>query len=1228
MARRVLGTTNKPNRVISTQPTNNGVERAAGSIATKPGKPPNKKPTTTSPAKTSSTIAVFPVTVGKKPSAVNEQLDLSDLDLQNQQFKPTERHGISAYRSEVVAVSGFKPIYDGWAPTSTGKMLDNQEQLLAVRTETLVEFMLAMKKWNQDAYDKATQSVKTDVDLSLEQVGRIIEAYRRFSASTTQAKAKFDIRNIPASAYTTPLRMTMRDLFEASMQYDKSEFDSFSNTKLWLQMCQDMKSVLENYSYSLLGSLDRNRFEDKNPIVIDTSYDAGRFRVDSLKGIGNASAPATFASIVNGLPNQGSDRVKVLLHTLSKELRSSKALGSDPSLATSFRQRYAATISPSLSPWQVMIGSSGPDIYTKSNAPAEMSLVSFAQVSTGIVDSTSIVLPFESKFVDSKLTQGNPSFTPGTSYYVDSVLDITRTTTPSFNTDPLVRFASGLSDSVSELTKNTYSILQLLDTKSVLSPTGLSTRMFTALKNSTSGLLDVQRIDTSQGATLAVFKLANTDTQLKNMLFQWFLFAGVVSQSNQNSKTAFKILGNELANTQSLSYVKRVAGIQVSLSNIGTETNRFHMYLSALAQDIEDRVFYLASGRPIPEFRSLIPDGTTTETTYSPVSVLNLDALSEDGRPVFLSEGYIKTTLMNCIKANASTNNLMKECMAVFAQVIDAACENAKTVYLEDNTTLTRLNGLSTSTLSMILFESFVCLADMFTPAQFGNSRYKTRLNLLVDIKRTKMLTAGIDSVTGNTPPPPAGTSVKIYQYVENLRLEQARWGPEYPKILTSLRDIMEKLVNEQKIVECFLHVFDVISRSITEAKQSMVNAFNNTTLTAFLGYVGGDTNVLETIKNPSQIRGSVFLYEEMREHLANDQLINGLTPQLGVRSFVTPQEKTLMTITLAQPKYRIKADERLRILTVGIPVGMSQTALSDRTTTRQSNLLLRNKQSDVVRIKVYKRDARYDDIVFYPQEWLVDLSLFFPQQSVIDSNPVFTEAYDQLLSRINLVDYALPESTKGVTLSSMATSDDYSFLTEEDRKRLFATHVESKVLEDYLQLMTGMDVSEPRFTVAGSSSAASSAFNKELSTLVRSYVLSQRGVNLPQSLTFEEMLSPSDTSVPGDIKSLLRCLVYGVIDTDPRKSIYQHCVSSRLFERVFHLPVNTDVGWFVDLDMTTSTESGKRAIRQSFVQDMLIETPDANSPKGVAVQFRATDPQSDILFADFFVTMEPANLL
>lgn len=1218
MALRIRGRSNKPNN-LSTQPRKTDVVRSSGvTISTAP--PPNLK----APARASSTVAVFPVRVGK-PKPGNEQIDLSDLDLQNQQYKPTERHGISAYRSEIVAVTGFKPIYDGWSSTSTGQMLDNQEQLLAVRIETFVEFMLAVKKWNQDAYNKATESVRNGVDQNNEQVGRIIEAYRRFSASTTQAKSKFDIRNIPTSAYTTPQRMTMRDLFEASMQYDKSEFDSFSNTKLWLQMCQDLKSILENYSYGLMGSIDRNRISDKNPTVIDTSYDPFRFRVESLKSVSNASVPATFTSVLNGLPYLGTDRIKVLLHTLSKELRASKALGTDDALATSFRQRYAATVTPSLSPWQVMIGSSGPDIYTKSNAPAELSLVSFAQVPTGGESSTSIVLPFESKFVDSKLTQGNPSYAPGTSYYVDSVLDITKTSTPSFNTDPLVRFASGLSDSVAELTKNTSSLLQLADTKSVISPNGIVCRLNVALKNSTSGLLDVQNIDTSQGSILAVFKLANKDTQLKNRLFQWYLFAGVVSQSNQNSKTAFKILGNELGNTQSLSYVKKIAGIQVDLTSIESSLNRYHMYLEALAQDIEDRVFYLASGRPIPEFRSLIPDGTTTQTSYSPVSVLNLEALNADGRPVFLSEGYIKTTLMNCVKPSGSTNNLMKECMAMFGQIIDASCEDAKTVYLTENTTLTKLNGLSTSTLSLLLFEAFVCFADLYTPAQFGNSRYKTRLNLLVDIKKNKMTRAAIDSVIGVKAPPPNGTSVQIYQYIENLRLEQFLWGPEFPKIMTSLSDILDKVNNEQKTVQNFLHVFQVINRSITEAKQGMVNAFNNTTLQSFLEYVGGDTNILETIKNPSQTRGSVFLYEEMREHLANGQLINGFTPQLGVRSFVTPQEKTLMTVALSQPKYRIKADERLRVLTVGVPVGMSQTALSDRTTTNRSNLLLRNKQSDVVRIKVYKRDARYDDIVFYPQEWLVDLSLFFPQQSIVDSNPVFTETYEQLLSRISLVDYALPESTKAVTLSSMVTNEEYDFLTEQDKRRLFSTHVESKVLEDYLQLMTGMDISEPRFTVA---STSTSVFNKELSTLVRSYMLSQRGVSLPQNLTFEEMLSPSNTSIPGDIKSVLRCLVYGTIDTDPKKSIYNHCVSSRLFERVYHLPVNTDVGWYVDLDMTTSTESGKRAIRQSFVQDMLIETPDTGSPTGVKVEFKPTDPQSDILFADFFVTMEPANLL
>ena len=101
-------------------------------------------------------------------------------------------------------------------------------------------------------------------------------------------------------------------------------------------------------------------------------------------------------------------------------------------------------------------------------------------------------------------------------------------------------------------------------------------------------------------------------------------------------------------------------------------------------------------------------------------------------------------------------------------------------------------------------------------------------------------------------------------------------------------------------------------------------------------------------------------------------------------------------------------------------------------------------------------------------------------------------------------------------------------------------------------------------------------------------------------------------------VQDIIRLIAFGSQMFEPA-SVRQQIVGSKLFDRVFHIPVTTE-NFEVDFDLTRSTESGRKAILQNFIQQRILETSDGRL---VFSNQSLESAQADIVFADFFVTIE-----
>jgi len=1189
-------------------------------------------------------------------------LDMTETSVNNNQFEAIEKNGVSSFRPEIIAVADFVPVYKGKTQevhlTDGGLYMQLQNQMLEVRRETLVRNLSSLSKWNSKVADEAFVDVDQSFNKELQRTTKTTDFYERFISALESSKENLNIRNVATipDIYGRGEFLSMPNFFEKSLQFSKANQQFYSNTKLFLQFCSDLRAVLENYSFELLDLSDSDRVNDTDPIDVDNTYttkDGFSFSIDLIRSLytpQNASNSVIFNSTLSSLPHDPADRIKLLVTLLSKEYRVSKNLsnsGTSKVLLDKFSQENSGN------PFDNITGIPGDTIFD--SPTGANSLSSLAHVGLG---SNAIVLPFEKKYVDTD-TSGK-TFVPGSSYFFDTIL--ASSTATEFNTKPYVDFCDRFTDITNSATSMINTLLQLEDknSSSRINPKVMIDSFLFSTKTSISGLLETKSINKDQGATLALIKLANTDSKLKNMLFQFVIFAGIASQTPTDQKKVFADLASELKTTSAISYARIIARLSVDLTD---ESKRgiLQSYLQDLAQDIEDRVFLLVSGRAIPK-RTVSTKLAALDSSYSSVANLGLVNFDLDRRVIFLDDGNIKTILMSMVVPSSNaTTTILKEFLNIANELTIAANTNGVSSYLlPDGSGRTRYNFLSTSMQLLLMFEVISSLSEKFTFANFAKAKYANKILLEVDARSNHFMHESISQVlvgfsAAGQPPPPAPPVTKAssqqayadawnasllatkaayeanlpqnrlsnYQTTENARLAAALTapvklqtppGPEHIELKNSLTIIISKITNENEVISKFLKLINQFNGQLRNGKTILLNTFNSTTLQNFL--VENSVVDLNVIKNPSQLRTSTYLFRELTSGVSSETSTtneNSKFEKLIIDDNPIQEKLMMLSSLLKEPQYGIdsRADERLRIISVGIPAGMSKK-LSERIQLSKINReSFFDRQSDVIKIKIYKRDSRFGDIVFKPKTFLFDLSLFQSTQEIKRIQPRDGESFEQLLGRDRLSDLQVPKKNVTSTLETLKTNSTYSFLADSQKTSLFYNHVQSYLLETYLMLMTGMKLREETFTTDDIGDYGL-ALNAKLESALKSYIQNTYSENVG-NLSMQQVLS-SET-ISQEAKDVANLFTYGSKKFEP-SIMRKQVVGPKLFDRIFHIPMSTE-GFEIDFELTRATDSGRQALVQNFIQEKISETEDGKT------LFQSTQQLDDVVFADFFASIE-----
>jgi hypothetical protein len=1209
-----------------------------------------------------------------------ETLSLSQLSIDNKEFQPVSPHGISKLRPEIISLMDYEPIYfgDSTVLNDVGILMDVQYQARHLREQTFFQLMRGIQRSDQS---QQLQNIQNEFAASFQRVNSSADFYQNTIIAIETAKNGLDLKTIPGNSFDLRNFRTLADFYESFMMFPRTALSTFAGTKILMQLLFDMRSIAEGYSMNLLNLTDPDRQAGgsafSSPVAIDRSYNNRNgfsFTYDTVRSFTeptNAADNQFFTRFNTSLPQAPDDRIKILVNMISKELRVSRGLGRS-TVISDLRQKFGATTTDG-SPFDNLIGGVGSTIFESVTGPG-----SLASLTTIVNTGGSVVLPFETKYIDVNNTK--KVYIPGSSFFIDSIINIPVLT--SFNLTPFRTYVEQFvrtTDSVASLVSNLFDYGEEV---SPLCPVEVLKLMLHGVSHGLTFLMsNTQRsglqISTADAATAAIFRLATTDPALKSMLFQYVLL-NLLASSNSHffADSVAQELLNDIRNLDAVT-----VNDSYPLPDLRTP-NTLQPFISNLGTTIQNRVVQLVNQQTLTHANNAQTRDRAGTLADGRMRV-GFDVDITFGIPAALNQSHFLTDLMS------------------FLVGLETILGNEINNVL-DATKRSRFNSVSMSTLVLMVFETYTNLISRYVKVDFQVSSFGQNFpDMIVDTNFNAHMQSSIEDVisepesplpvltpdfgtngakgggtkrddTQRFPRSHRGSSIRqVYNQVRNAAQETGQSTDdvydglaENEAILTgtratagsrhtnasqlarrgvsrhsnpqdlidaqamdrSLDSIVTKLSQEDFAVACAMHILLVIKERLRTTLDVTTNYFSQQTLDNFVSSNGTSLSDIGKNLTPAQAR----LLLRQRDGYIRDLTANSNQLQFIPVSPTDSNTRGVIMSLLSKAQYRESANAglRYRLLTVGIPSGFSKN-LADRLvgSNLNSTSFQRNKDFDLVYVKVYKRSLEFPQIVFKPKRFLFDLSLFPNGYNNLGIRP--SENFDSVLQRITLFDYQNFTNPTSVTLDSIVNNDKYSLIPDPTiRRSLFENHVLSDVFAAYIQALSTMKLNETTFVNTKSETwgrlslgTNGTDLTPRFAELVRRYLIAQRTREIRTNpalrplpdLPIQEMLTSS--AVDQGTKDTLKLLTFGNIAFKPENALAQ-LLSPKLFERVFTIPLNVD-DFEIDYEATTAPESGREFFEKRFFQNKL----DQHAPRGT---YRLK-PRTvrDVVFEDYFVTIE-----
>ena len=1117
-----------------------------------------------------------------------------------------DKNGLSTIRPEFICLSKFLQTtnIDGITPVS--QLINLQYNLCQLRQENLFRIMSSISKDSNS--NSLLNDLRTAFNSELTNLTNQINGFKKINSDLNQLRNSLELKNISNSNFNTEIFFTLKDFYTSRMGYTETQFNSFANTKIYLQILADFQNILKDYSCNLLNS-NSNRIADINStkILKDTKSNVDfSFTINTLSGISNVFERANFDSFLSSLSVSKNNNIKILITTLSKILTISKNMNESSIrfLNTSFGFSALANNKSNLA--EIITGDIQKDIFTNNQPSIVKNIKQFSLLKDlPDVPNNNYVLTFENQYIDD--VENIISFIPGSTYFVDSIIkpivEIPLSTgftqrVTSFKTDSYKKFAN---DFIEQTDKTIQITTQLFDEFSINNSVRINHIILKNIKKILKSINSTKDTNLEKNIVLfwgLLFKQANTDTKLKYLLFCLILKTLLDKTTTQNFLILLK---NEIKITPSIEGTENLFS-----SEAATLTTLLDLFASPIpgivdVLDLRDElgVSNFLNTNTKENFKNSIFHGIFTSDNgdssdnFQGFPRVPREEFENSSNFISINEIDIKDRV-ELFEGQSSpiviVQDMILQIMSSYSILGDSSFSTmGKTNYLNYNP----------SSIIMIIFEIFCSyMNSLFNvkgivekgpsfdgrDMQFGIDYITSeQIEMMID----SILSEGIEGIKAENIRS-AGKQTENFDTSTGNVSSTGNVPPVYPPTSTQvdITNINLSLIQEEKVIPNILHILWVMS-------QQFKNGINNID-TNFSPQKFNDYSVLfrnfnldfSDLINPTQIRLNSYLLDTLKEKTPS-RISTDSTPDINnilISDIITKQELLMLYSYLQQEKFTSDiSNNRIKIISVGVPDGFSQK-IKERITLNTSNTnvdrnAFRNTEIDILTVNLYKRSNLLDDLIFKPQKFLFDLSLFQKEKGILDINPVAGERYTNLISRNILTDYTDPDRLKEVTINTITSDSKYlDRLTQPEIRQLFENINSSYLLGLYVNLLTGMNITEEEL-LTRKTMPLGSLLPPAFINALNSYV--NRNLNYPNTLPLDPNLQSKallDPNVPLNIKDIISLISNGSVVLSIQ-SISEKIRSAKAFERIFNIAFD-DQDFTVDVEKMSSTSSGRDFLR------------------------------------------------
>lgn len=1130
-------------------------------------------------------------------AAVN--LDLSHVADNN--LNPLDGKGFTAQRPSIIASFEFQPAFDdtmslGNDPTRSemmgvvGELLDLQASARQLRAEDAVRLINALSSNPLTAptisnLEARLDQTELDVDKELTFLQQLVQklslAKLSFSIKFNGRRIRDDI--ISRDANTNLVEDPLRFLFVNDLKFSERGYQAFSDTKMLLQMLEDLRVIIKSFSYGALDDIDPRRSTDTDAYTINRSNSLiadfpNSFNISTLSSVSSTAlndvlsqdALAKFTNSINVISDPDV-KLGIIFTILSKELRVSAGLGI-PTVNSFILNSFNLTDDDiSRDVFDKIIGVPGQTIF---DAPGgQTSIASLLRVVSG----ETIVLPFES----SVTTRSSETFIPGQSFYVDSIIK-GRT---KFNTVPLAAYSTAFSTTVNALATVVDGTLDVNVVNDVSLGLGAPDIFDGFLRTMKAAVDNIVQSRDHDAFTPALLNAAADDVTLKHMIVLYVMLSGInISQqpgAKQDFFSSFVSAADLNAGTGISKTVDPRAGLSKAINAIhtrdqsvaneidlqkaggslqavtvgllgdilsapavgaakqtGTSLSLVDNSIDSIAAKIIQRVIDIQGSRR--------PTGPDSIETLTSEGIFNRLATFGDNDSTFLIRGIIDTLdTLDGLARNATNDGLVD-------------------YYSNVERGLTRFNRIGAHTLVWLVVETFTSFFKMFPVMTFAGITAPATVSGVIFgtqqlfVRRNDTLLNDLSSGLQQVVTPSNIIPVRPGSALGFSAIEDQVVSPQ--EIPTRLSAIRSKFNAEDRVIKDIVNVLLGVADSLKSSSSDVVRFFDPSGPNA-----KNLADVLSTPDAPTKLsaldlaqvtlaRNTILEHRVARQQASSDLSPTNVDARLTTTvspfiddTVIPPGVRGALYSMLKMPKFMSPAADNLRLLSIGLPAGFMdslQRRLSTFIVGSDLNDFKKQLQvqNDVIRINVYMRDLLFEDVVFKPLSFDFEVGRFvngidFSSVTRNDTRDFMRMVSEAIPTRVLSVD-----GTTFVSEVGPATAADPSYdavFAGSDRASrtlsMALNHIQSYLLHVYVKLLTGVDLSEESYFLDDSVGDVSvdDDTDAEFRTLIEQHVtgLAGRRVTLDELRGTNQNVASllarlgSDTITSGSIDGLGKVL-------------------------------------------------------------------------------------------------------